>query len=255
MDGCTNSITAKNIGLHADLMPNVDTHLEKPVVRRRTGKPTDASASQRMKGTVKIGAGCKADLGLKIGEYRSAEAVVWSQEIDTVRRGSVQRKDARTNRKGFDNTHAAFSSRSKKTGSACMHAVPASLCPTTSTSTRRSDSTNSGGQKIIASNVLHQQRVFSAKHGIFIPNKQQYVSTCQETWGGNMIKSAAPRTKPMPRWCPTGPTHTQKRWVQRLRALEINEEMAAKKCDEWFNRNRPIMHMKRISGGGTSLHI
>jgi hypothetical protein len=28
--------------------------------------------------------------------------------------------------------------------------------------------------------------------------------------------------------------------------LEINEEMAAKKCDEWFNRNRPKLHEKRV---------
>ena len=50
-----------------------------------------------------------------------------------------------------------------------------------------------------------------------------------------------------------GLTHTQKRRVQRLRALEINEQIAEKKRDELLNRERPtvptkIWREKRITG-------
>jgi hypothetical protein len=58
--------------------------------------------------------------------------------------------------------------------------------------------------------------------------------------------SVAPGTKPASQWCPTGLTRTQKRRVQRLRALEINEQIT-KKRSEWLNRNRkPMMHPKKI---------
>jgi hypothetical protein len=61
--------------------------------------------------------------------------------------------------------------------------------------------------------------------------------------GGNG-KSVAHGTKPGPQWCPTGLTHTQKRRIQRLRALLIREEIAEKKCDEWFNRDRSMVPPK-----------
>jgi hypothetical protein len=41
--------------------------------------------------------------------------------------------------------------------------------------------------------------------------------------------------------CPAGLTHTQKRRVQRLRALEIMEKITEKKRDKWFSRNRPMV--------------
>jgi hypothetical protein len=257
--GCFNSITAKSTGLHVDLKPNVDTHSEKHVVRPSTVKPTDASASLCMRGIVKIRVGSKAAHGLKIGKYRSAEAIVCSPEVDTVRCGSVQRKDTRTDRKGFDNTLAALSSTSKKTESASIHAVQASLCPTvvkstTSTTTQCSDSTNNAGHKIIGSNVFEQQRVFSAKQRIYT----QRTTVCQympRNSGGSRIKSVEPGTKPRPQWCPVGLTHTQKRRVQRLRVSEIREELAKKRRDEWFSEIRPMMHTKRISQRGTSSHI
>jgi hypothetical protein len=208
---------------------------------------------------VKIRVGSKAAHGLKIGKYRSAEAIVCSPEVDTVRCGSVQRKDARTDRKGFDNTLAAFSSTSKKTESASIHAVQASLCPTvvkstTSTTTQCSDSTNNAGHKIIGSNVFEQQIVFSAKQRIYT----QRTTVCQympRNSGGSRIKSVEPGTKPRPQWCPVGLTHTQKRRVQRLRVSEIREELAKKRRDEWFSEIRPMMHTKRISQRGTSSHI
>jgi hypothetical protein len=42
--------------------------------------------------------------------------------------------------------------------------------------------------------------------------------------GGNRIGSIVPGTKPKPQWCPAGFTHTQKRRVQRLRAIEIKKK-------------------------------
>jgi hypothetical protein len=41
---------------------------------------------------------------------------------------------------------------------------------------------------------------------------------------GNRIGSIVPGTKPKPQWCPAGLTHTQKRRVQRLQAIEIKEK-------------------------------
>jgi hypothetical protein len=62
--------------------------------------------------------------------------------------------------------------------------------------------------------------------------------------GGRMIRSVAPGTKPGPQWCPAGLTHTQKWRVQRLRTLEIREEMAKKRHDERFNRDKPVVPMQ-----------
>jgi hypothetical protein len=59
-----------------------------------------------------------------------------------------------------------------------------------------------------------------------------------------MIKSVASGTKPGPQWCPKGLTHTRKRRVQRLRALVIQEEIAEKRCDEWFSQDRSVMPLK-----------
>jgi hypothetical protein len=62
--------------------------------------------------------------------------------------------------------------------------------------------------------------------------------------GGTRIKSVAPGTKPEPQWCPKGLTHTQKRRVQRLQALIIQEEIAEKRCDELFSQDRPVVPLK-----------
>lgn len=74
--------------------------------------------------------------------------------------------------------------------------------------------------------------------------EEQYVSTGQRTPGGSNIKSVASGTKPAPQWCPKGLTHTQKRRVQRLRTLEIKEEIAEKKHDKWFNQDKPMIPTK-----------
>jgi len=62
--------------------------------------------------------------------------------------------------------------------------------------------------------------------------------------GGTRIRTVAPGTKPKSQWCPRGLTRTQKRRVQRLRALEIKEEQAEKLRDEWFNEARPMVVAK-----------
>jgi hypothetical protein len=113
----------------------------------------------------------------------------------------------------------------------------------TSTSTRRSDWSNRTSEKIKALTVSNQQRAFSAEHGIFVPRTA--VRQCRpRNLGGNMIKSVAQGTKSEPHWCPTGLTHTQKRRVQRLRALEIKEEISKKNKDEWFNEDKLMVPLK-----------
>jgi hypothetical protein len=104
-------------------------------------------------------------------------------------------------------------------------------------------SSNRTSQKIKASSVYIQQKMFLAKEKLFAPGTtvSQYRP---RNLGGNGIRSVACGTKPGPQWCPTGLTHTQKRRIQRLRALLVREEIAEKKCDEWFNRDRSMVPLK-----------
>jgi hypothetical protein len=99
-------------------------------------------------------------------------------------------------------------------------------------STHFSESSNRGSQQIKVGNVLDQRRMFLAKEKLFAPR-----TSVSQYWprnlGGSRIKSVAPRTKPQSQWCPTGLTHTQKRRVQRLRMLEIREEIAEKRRNEY----------------------
>jgi hypothetical protein len=46
----------------------------------------------------------------------------------------------------------------------------------------------------------------------------------------------------LPRWCPPGLTHTQRRKLQRLRLREKREKELEKKRDEDFNSYRPWCH-------------
>jgi hypothetical protein len=106
--------------------------------------------------------------------------------------------------------------------------------------TQRGDSSNRDSQKFRVGNASDQHRVFSAKEKLFA--LQTAVSQYRpRNSGGSMIKSVAPGTKPRPQWCPTGLTHTQKRRVQRLRALKIMEKITEKKRDKWFSRDRPMV--------------
>jgi hypothetical protein len=108
---------------------------------------------------------------------------------------------------------------------------PMDFISSTSTFTQRGDSSNRG----INWTVFDQHRLFSAKEKMFAT--QASVSQYRpRNSGGNIIMSVAPGTKPEPRWSPIGLSHTKKRRVQRLQALEIREEMTQKKLEEWFNR-------------------
>jgi hypothetical protein len=90
-----------------------------------------------------------------------------------------------------------------------------------------------------------QRNVFSAKDSTFASRTaaRQYRPG---NFRGSRIMSVAPGTKPGPRWCPIGLSHTQKRRVQRLRALEIKEEITEKELEEWFHRGRPMVPLKMI---------
>jgi len=117
----------------------------------------------------------------------------------------------------------------------------------------------SGSQKLVAGAASHRQKGVSATQ-----NKPHYMRSNMPRYsGGNQYrpdysggnrtvrrdmpsnsggsKSVAPGTKPEPQWCPRGLNHTQKRRVQRLRALEIEKEIAEKKRDKSFNEDRPIV--------------
>jgi hypothetical protein len=85
--------------------------------------------------------------------------------------------------------------------------------------------------------------VFLAKEKMFAPRTAgtQYRSRNSV---GNKIKSVALGTKPGPRWCPAGITPTQKRWLQRLRASEIREEVADRNDDVWFNKHMRVVPPK-----------
>jgi hypothetical protein len=107
----------------------------------------------------------------------------------------------------------------------------------------RNCKSNRDSQRRKSGNTSIQQRVFSAKGKISVPQ----TALCQympRNFGGNMSKSVEPGTKPRPQWCPPGFTHTQKRRVQRLRASEIQEEIAHKKSHKWLNKDRPMVLTK-----------
>jgi hypothetical protein len=118
---------------------------------------------------------------------------------------------------------------------------PMDSISSTSTFTQRGDSSNRG----INWTVFDQHRLFSAKKKMFAP--QASVSQYRpRNSGGNIIMSVAPGTKPEHRWSPIGLSHTKKRRVQRLQALEIREEITQKEFEEWFNRGRPMVPLKMI---------
>jgi hypothetical protein len=173
-------------------------------------------------------------------------------DVNEVGCGSVQGKPGSTEAKRAKTILVASSctNTNKKFESASIHAVSASLYPkvvksSANTSTPWCDSTSRCGQKILASNVFDEHRVFSAKRGIFTPQTIvcQYMS---RNSGGRMIKSATPVTKPGPRWCPTGFTPTQKRRVQRLRASRIRGKRAVKELKKWFSRDRQMVPPKMV---------
>ena len=101
-----------------------------------------------------------------------------------------------------------------------------------------------GSRKLGTDGMSGQWRSSSAKDRLSAPTKIAVHQYRPRDSRGSRINSVAPGTKPEPRWCPTGLTHTQKRRVQRLRALEIKKEIAEEKQDEQFNRDKPMVSTK-----------
>ena len=59
------------------------------------------------------------------------------------------------------------------------------------------------------------------------------------------IKTTAPGTAPLPRWCPPGLTASQRRRIQRMRTDKLKEEAVEKARDEHFNATRPVVPTKK----------
>jgi hypothetical protein len=198
---------------------------------------------------------------LKRAEHQTAECVVSNpetHEFDRSVSGSGQGKGAGTEGRCVDNILFASSSTrtSLESESANVHSdlvmrghsseiyenVPPPMGFKSST-IQRWLSSNRTSQKIKASSVSNQQKIFSAKEKLFAPGTtvSQYRL---RNLGGNGIKSVAHGTKPGPQWCSTGITPTQKRRLHRLRASEIREEIAEKNNNVWFNKHRPMVPPK-----------
>jgi hypothetical protein len=140
------------------------------------------------------------------------------------------------------NTYADSVMRSSISGPS-MNLSPMDYKYSIATSMQYVNSSSGGSQKTGLVGVLNRRRYFSAKDKSFVPEVAVpwYRS---ENSGGCRIRSVMPGTKPDPQWCPAGLTHTQKRRVQRLRALIIQEEIDEKRCDEWLNKDRPMVPPK-----------
>jgi hypothetical protein len=72
---------------------------------------------------------------------------------------------------------------------------------------------------------------------VVTPTQKGYVAT-------NEHEASGSKSRPecfLPRWCPPGLTHTQRRKLQRLRLHEKREKELEKKRDEDFNSYRPMV--------------
>jgi hypothetical protein len=70
------------------------------------------------------------------------------------------------------------------------------------------------------------------------------VTPTQKGSVGNDHEASRSKSHPecfLPRWCPPGLTHTQRRKLQRLRLREKREKELEKKRDEDFNSYRPMV--------------
>jgi hypothetical protein len=76
-----------------------------------------------------------------------------------------------------------------------------------------------------------------------VPNNQAVIPT-QKGSVANDHEASGSKSRPeyfLPRWCPHGLTHTQRRKLQRLRLHEKREKELEKKRDEDFNSYRPMV--------------
>jgi hypothetical protein len=106
---------------------------------------------------------------------------------------------------------------------------------------QRGTSSNSCSQKIGTGSMPGSHGNFWNQRRMFEPRMPPYRPKYS---GSSRIMSVAPGTKPGPQWCPAGLTHTQKRRVQRLRALEIRQQIEEKKRDKCFSRYRQMVAKK-----------
>jgi hypothetical protein len=74
--------------------------------------------------------------------------------------------------------------------------------------------------------------------------KQESEESSSRATLGIKAKNVAPRTKPKPRWCPSGLTRMQCRRVQKLRANEIKEKEKEVARDLWFNQEQPLTKLE-----------
>jgi hypothetical protein len=76
-----------------------------------------------------------------------------------------------------------------------------------------------------------------------VPNNQ-VVTPTQKGSVANDHEANGSKSRPecfLPRWCPPGLTHTQRRKLQRLRLHEKREKELEKKREEDFNSYRPMV--------------
>jgi hypothetical protein len=76
-----------------------------------------------------------------------------------------------------------------------------------------------------------------------VPNNP-VVTPTQKGFVANDHEASGSKSRPkcfLPRWCPPGLTHTQKRKLQRLRLHEKREKELEKERDEDFNSYRPMV--------------
>jgi hypothetical protein len=77
-----------------------------------------------------------------------------------------------------------------------------------------------------------------------VPNNQVVSPTQKGSVATNDHEANGSKSRPecfLPRWCPPGPTHTQRRKLQRLRLCEKREQELGKQRDEDFNSYRPMV--------------
>jgi hypothetical protein len=82
----------------------------------------------------------------------------------------------------------------------------------------------------------------SGKRPVVLNN--QVVTPTQKGYVANGHEASESKSRPeyfLPRWCPLGLTHTQRRKLQRLRLREKREKELEKKRDENFNSYRPMV--------------
>jgi hypothetical protein len=98
------------------------------------------------------------------------------------------------------------------------------------------------GLNIIQNGTMNIPVEESGKRPVVPSN--QVVTPTQKGSVSNDHEASGSKSRPecfLPRWCPPGLTHTQRRKLQRLRLREKREKELEKKRDEDFNSYRPMV--------------